>query len=166
MTEIDLLPCPFCGGEAFLQDDVVNGYTDLDRFCGVSCTDCYAMVDACYETAMEAVQAWNTRAELGAATLDGGRLTAEQVGKAMFRNCVWDENSAMYYVGYTDMQAIADELNAALGGGECENVSYRVDESRFHCSSCGFGCWVKNVATGRDELPAHCPNCGKKVVER
>ena len=59
----------------------------------------------------------------------------------------------------TPEQAIA----ATLGNGECENVSYRVDESRFHCSECGFGCWVKNVATGRDELPAHCPNCGRKV---
>ena len=49
------------------------------------------------------------------------------------------------------------------GGGECKNVSYRVDESRFHCSECGFGCWVKNVATGRDELPAYCPNCGRKI---
>lgn len=60
----------------------------------------------------------------------------------------------------TPEQAIA----ATLGCGECTNASYRVDESRFHCSECGFGCWVRNVATGRDELPAHCPKCGRKVV--
>lgn len=46
----------------------------------------------------------------------------------------------------------------------CRNASSRIDESRFHCSECGFGCWVKDVADGRDKPPAHCPNCGAKVV--
>lgn len=47
----------------------------------------------------------------------------------------------------------------------CTNASYRLDESRFHCSECGFGCWVKDVADGRDKLPNFCPNCGAKVVD-
>lgn len=55
-------------------------------------------------------------------------------------------------------------IEAAFGGGECHNTSYRLDESRFHCSECGFGCWVKDVADGRDKVPRHCPNCGRKVV--
>lgn len=48
----------------------------------------------------------------------------------------------------------------------CTNSSYRLDESRFHCSACGFGCWVKDVSDGRDKLPTFCPSCGAKVVGR
>ena len=47
----------------------------------------------------------------------------------------------------------------------CRNASYRIDESRFHCSACEFGCWVKDVADGRDKLPKFCPSCGRRVVE-
>ena len=45
----------------------------------------------------------------------------------------------------------------------CHNTSRRLDESRFHCSECEFGCWVRNVADGRDKLPSFCPNRGAKV---
>ncbi len=47
----------------------------------------------------------------------------------------------------------------------CRNESTRLDEARFHCSNCGHGCWVKDVADGRDKLPNYCPNCGAKVVD-
>ena len=52
---------------------------------------------------------------------------------------------------------------AAQAERTCTNTSYRLDESRFHCSECGFGCWVKDVADGHDKLPNYCPNCGAKV---
>jgi hypothetical protein len=48
----------------------------------------------------------------------------------------------------------------------CHNASRRLDESRFHCSECWFGCWVKDVSDGRDKLPSYCPSCGAEVVER
>ena len=54
--------------------------------------------------------------------------------------------------------------DAALGGGECENIAY-YPLVNFECSECG--CTVE----GGDELGAniqhgawnHCPNCGKAV---
>lgn len=46
----------------------------------------------------------------------------------------------------------------------CHNVSYRIDESRFHCSVCHFGCWVKSVSDGHDRIPNFCPNCGRRIV--
>jgi hypothetical protein len=55
-------------------------------------------------------------------------------------------------------------ISATLGNGTCYNVSYRMDESRFHCSECESGGWWKDVADGRDKVPRHCPNCGRKVV--
>ena len=54
------------------------------------------------------------------ATLSGEKLTAEQVRKAIFRCGVWDEHNAVISVSRTDMQAIADELNAALYGADCD----------------------------------------------
>lgn len=64
-----------------------------------------------------------------------------------------------------DQQEQLKAENATLGRGECHNTSYRLDESRFHCSECSFGCWVRSVADGRDHLPHYCPNCGAKVVD-
>lgn len=89
-----------------------------------------------FETEAEAIAAWNTRTGELSGVLEALPMTKE--------------NMAEY--GWVRERT-------------CTNASYRLDESRFHCSECGFGCWVKNVATGRDELPQHCPNCGAKVVE-
>ena len=52
------------------------------------------------------------------------------------------------------------------GMGVCTNASYRVDDTRFKCSSCGRGGWWKDAADGRDKLPRYCPNCGRLVVSR
>ena len=62
-------------------------------------------------------------------------------------------------------RAAKDSERDSDGRGECHNTSYRLDESRFHCSECGFGCWVKDVADGRDKVPRHCPNCGRRIKE-
>lgn len=72
------------------------------------------------------------------------------------------DGSVLRLFDLTPEQAIA----ATLGAGTCYNASYRLDESRFHCSECGFGCWVKDVADGRDKLPKHCPNCGRRVINK
>ena len=70
----------------------------------------------------------------------------------------------------TPEQAIAATLGSCNCSnsertGTCHNASFRLDESRFHCSECGFGCWVKDVADGRDKLPRYCPNCGRRIVD-
>lgn len=72
-----------------------------------------------------------------------------------------------------DWQAIADELNAAMGTGECE--TYRDEYGVWHCSSCEKGA---DKITGSDGAleswndswpPNFCPMCGariRKAVER
>ena len=55
----ELLPCPFCGGEAeMLTAESMNG----GYLFGIMCNDCRSRGDV-YDTEAEAVEAWNTRAE-------------------------------------------------------------------------------------------------------
>lgn len=64
--------------------------------------------------------------------------------------------------------ASADELNAALGAGECECV-WNEQEGTFHCSSCDALLtneisieWPSHKVTPIT-LPNYCHNCGKAV---
>ena len=54
MSEIKLLPCPFCGGEAILHH---NGLTEKDHVTCLSC--CCRTKDSI--TKEEAIKQWNTR---------------------------------------------------------------------------------------------------------
>lgn len=85
-----------------------------------------------------------------AATLGKFRLTAEQVSAIFEKH--WNNN----------WQTIADELNAALGAGECEQEeggwSTEGDHARVWLT-CGHDCMVETV----QDLPNFCPTCGKAV---
>ena len=55
----ELLPCPFCGGEAeMLTAESMNG----GYLFGIMCNDCRSRGDV-YDTEAEAIAAWNSRAE-------------------------------------------------------------------------------------------------------
>lgn len=105
-----------------------------------------------------------------AATLGGTKLTAEQI-----RECV----QHVYYEGYNDgfvhrghgieetnWQAIADELNTALGG-ECELVYGENDhgDDGWWCQTCGEWFAASFRHTGRNNIiePSYCQHCGKAV---
>lgn len=96
---------------------------------------------------------------------DGGKLTAEQVmsiaGKHQPDYC--SDTHACF-----DWQAIADELNAALGGGECEfviednmNESEGMGDVWFRCTNCNttFDYHADDWLMKQN----YCPKCGKKV---
>ena len=55
----ELLPCPFCGGEAetLTAESMHGGY-----LFGIMCSDCRSRGDV-YTTEDEAIAAWNSRAE-------------------------------------------------------------------------------------------------------
>ena len=57
MTE--LLPCPFCGGEATVERIGKSGYFY------VACNTAYCCDFGKFDTEAEAIVAWNTRDELG-----------------------------------------------------------------------------------------------------
>ena len=62
-----LLPCPFCGGEAFTHifgNEIAKGYY-------IACDECGANIKAFgYEA--EAIEAWNRRAERTAKVMNDG----------------------------------------------------------------------------------------------
>lgn len=59
MSEIKLLPCPFCGGEAevFTSDEI--GYLGNDRYT-VKCGSCICGTGH-YKDRQRAIEMWNTR---------------------------------------------------------------------------------------------------------
>lgn len=59
----ELLPCPFCGGEAQIQHQFHKvGYDILDWY-GVYCHNPFCAHVCGHDTEAEAIEAWNTRAE-------------------------------------------------------------------------------------------------------
>lgn len=56
----ELKPCPFCGGEACMQQHVFVGYSSTF---GVVCLDCCCETRQFYHTENEAEEAWNRRAD-------------------------------------------------------------------------------------------------------
>lgn len=59
MSELE--KCPFCGGAAFPNIELRKHW--------VECREC-AAESGCYRTEVEAIAAWNTRAELGSGTCE------------------------------------------------------------------------------------------------
>ena len=89
-----------------------------------------------------------------AATLGSATLTAEQVSKAVYAHSIHADCAD------ADWQAIADELNAELGSGACENVGGSYGSHRFTCSECG-----ESLELAEWAFVKFCHNCGRKVVK-
>lgn len=55
----ELKKCPFCGGEAVLEECEYGGYSEYL----VYCNECSGMVEKWRKTKEEAIEQWNRRAE-------------------------------------------------------------------------------------------------------
>ena|GEM_PF-3695266 len=103
------------------------------------------------------------------AELGGGKLTAEQVCETIEKH--WHDLPAEYDMPEAtalpeysyDWQAIADELNAAMGG-ECKVVASSTDglttnePRQWFKLSCGHAFKLDGL-----DAPVACPVCGKAV---
>ena len=143
----ELLPCPFCGGNARLT-------TWTPTAASISCIMCGAHFNTYTEA--EAIAAWNTRATHSA-------LTAEQVRKVLL---YYLPHREYYSVEQTDAwQAIADELNE-LGSGTCHITASATNglcsdnPRKWFKLSCGHSFTLDGLGA-----PVACAGCGK-MVER
>lgn len=59
LTSPDLLPCPFCGGEAVMVDAEIDGRVHYIA----KCATCYSTTDIMQMSKSKAAEAWNRRAE-------------------------------------------------------------------------------------------------------
>ena len=184
----ELKPCAHCGS----RGELVTYYD----FYHINCTndDCVEHYDesmiyrgegAWYGSIADAIEAWNTRtpeqaiattfgrvgSEVGSevtSEVRGGKLTAEQVREAIERNVTFYEG------GDYDAQAIADELNATLGGGECtphgewKSISQTQEVRHVFCE-CGFELGMDRrdsfpfECTRLFAMPNFCQECGRKI---
>lgn len=132
----ELKPCPFCGGEAELQDDISRE----DRmFYRAVCSDIECQGHYCNDWSMMqgmAIDRWNTRAELPVAyaSISPSIEMLKEHGVVVEHTC------------HNADQSKARAGTFSVGG-------------RFECSHCG-------ASYGYTELPyPFCPWCGAKVVE-
>ena len=94
-----------------------------------------------------------------AATVGSGTLTAEQVREAIEKRFDFD-----VWVPPGRWQAIADELNAAVGNGTCHIAASATDglcsdnPRQYFELSCGHSFTLDGL-----EAPVACPVCGKAV---
>lgn len=78
----------------------------------------------------------------------------------MFDDTTWLHGTAELVFDENELQIMADELNAMLGGATCEQVLIDCDDGlmppfKAYCSACG----IKWGFT-----PKFCPECGAKVI--
>ena len=108
--ELTLRACPHCGGGKIEKSGVTPIYQNGEKIGEIhhryECRDCRRT----FASDEDAAKAWNARA---------AALTAEQVRDAIEKavGCTSWRGMPTYDVLESYMQAIADELNASMGGG-------------------------------------------------
>ena len=115
-----------------------------------------------------------------ATTLGGGKLTAEQVREVVEKH--WHDLTAGYDMPAAtalpeysyDWQAIADELNTVIGGGECtphgewKRVSQTQEVRHVFCD-CGYELGMDErdsfpfQRTRLFAMPNYCKECGRRI---
>ena len=162
----ELLPCPFCSSEPDLLESYGGWYIRCS--CGVSMCENYSeggFPVGEFVTEAEAIAAWNTRATHGTLTAEKVRETVEKHWHDLPNEYDMPEATALPEYSY-NWQAIADELNAELGSGECELIYSETDEGMDSWfTQCG-GRLAATFENGRMVHPKFCQLCGGKAVKR
>ena len=107
-NEVELLPCPFCGSAAGINETPGHAYV----WCAVKPGDSCGIEPetAIFKTKEDAIAAWNTRAETKAEA-DNKRLREARLS-APVSEAEWEDFS--HYAGYKDHLASQGEINALI----------------------------------------------------
>lgn len=145
----ELLPCPFCGGEAFVRIDIT--LNQMQSRYRVGCdkdSNCHGWYghSRYYSTEAEAIAAWNSRAE---------RITDDEWESYKHSVPATEENMAKF--GWVRERTcefnIKDNMNESEGMGDVW-----IECSACHCVFDYYADeWLMNMS--------YCPNCGAKVVK-
>ena len=119
MTAPDLKPCPFCGGVAYLRDDVSHSTA---YFIGCATEDCFGEFHW-GQTEAEAIAAWNTRptplAEALAVVLEAmkdGEVWGRAVNAAM--PIINADLNPIAWLPVTETRKALDAALRAIGEGK------------------------------------------------
>lgn len=184
----ELLPCPFCGGEAEIHpsNDWDAKFTGSTYFAW--CDKCETRGDY-YNTEADAIAAWNTRAPVeyegwfylpkpkrGFVQYGTPQIEKTENGCKIRQPVEVIESAIRAYSYELDeyiMKRICEVFGSELGSGTCRIVKTPSDSDfsndwRYRCSECGCNIPVneRDPETG-DVINAanYCPNCGAKVIQ-
>ena len=175
----ELLPCPFCGGEA----NTLHRPHVIDWRYSVGCNDdeCRGFIGLSwlYKTEAEAIAAWNSRAPIeydgwfylpkpkeGIVDYGEPEITRTENGYKVRQVVdVVDEAARKWgdELGEYVMRRICEIWNSRAERTckqEERGWSTEGDHARVWLT-CGHDCMVPTV----QDLPNYCPNCGAKVVD-
>lgn len=117
MNMTELLPCPFCGGEA-------EKMTSSDGFTSIGCLSCNPLFGIMIQrtTEAEAIAAWNTRAERV-----GERKTINKTGDFVTHDSRAERTCHnLRQHGYNYLEC-----------SSCGEKSYQGDKAFDYCPNCG-----------------------------
>ena len=117
----ELKPCPFCGGEAYIDRE--DCYGVQDDYYMVHCEKCSLQFGFCsmFESEEEAIEAWNRRADNEAEPVKHGRW------KSMIEPLGWDDTTTA-------------ECSVCGESWVLDDENWTIDEVRqywHYCPSCG-----------------------------
>ena len=115
MSEIKLLPCPFCGGESLLRDRYAIGVASTKHYIR-ECHHCKATFAHWFRSIKRANKAWNRRANLGS-------CENEMIVRGEWKLYGNDDDSGMSYW--------------------CTACNFQLSEDLFY-SGYKNGRWIKN----------------------
>jgi hypothetical protein len=189
--ETELKACPFCGGEAEMQESncYSNGlYNDVRYYVGCTNQDCiiYYSTDYYSDTKAEAVAAWNHRpadvkesltsdsdADLSKRLAEaekqnvGLREALEnwgEVEKALGRDRCCDECDEELNELHEESIERAVQALEHKGDGSCEwTYEINPDEMAGYLTGCS-GCWLLVEGDIEENQMKFCPYCGKPIT--
>ena len=147
----NLLPCPFCGGEAKIDENIFarDCYELTVTEYSVWCSVCLIGFEYCFTSKEEANEAWNRRAE------------DERYKNALKEIIQLACESVEREKALAKLEAEVMALEVKRGEWE-QNSLFDEDANVYVCSECDKP-WTLVDGTPQENGMKFCPNCGTQM---